>query len=126
MYFEFFGWLQKTFARRTSHSPNRKKPFQLCVEPLEDRTTPTTTYAIMPNPASVNEGAGTLNLTVTRSGGLPAETLFATTLQDQGYSNSGDYAGFINQNIAFGLNQTQATITVSITNDTAVESNETF
>ena len=84
-----------------------------------------TTYS-MPNPATVNEGAGTLNFTVTRSGGLPAETLYATTLQDQGYTNSSDYTGFVNQNLVFASNQTQATVTISITNDIAPESNETF
>src|SRR5207247_280281 len=91
-----------------------------------DNDTLATSYAISPNPATVNEGAGTLSFTVTRSGGLPAETLFATTLQDQGFTNSSDYTGFINQNVAFGLNQTQATVAVSITNDTTVENNETF
>src|SRR5205814_2020993 len=75
---------------------------------------------------SVSEGAGTLNLTVTRSGGLPAETVYATTLQDQGYSNNSDYTGFINQNVVFGVNQTQATVAVSIINDSVVENNESF
>src|SRR5438477_644056 len=42
-------------------------------------------------PASVNEGAGSLTFTVTRSGGLPAETIYASTTQTEGYSNSGDY-----------------------------------
>src|SRR3989442_344133 len=98
----------------------------LKVERLEERDTPSTTYTITPNPATVDEGAGTLSLTVTRSGGLPGETIFATTLQDQGYTNSGDYTGFINQNLTFALNQTQATVNVAITNDTVVESNESF
>ena len=93
---------------------------------ITDNDTLATTYAITPNPATVNEGAGTLSFTVTRSGGLPAETIYASTLQDQGSTNSGDYTGLANQSVAFALNQTQKTVTVSITNDTVVESNESF
>ncbi len=85
-----------------------------------------TTYSVSPNPATVSEGAGTLSFTVTRSGGLPAETLFATTLQTEGSTNNGDYTGLVNQNAVFASNQTQAMVTVSIANDTVVESNETF
>jgi hypothetical protein len=44
-----------------------------------------------------------------------------------GYStNSGDYTGLLNQSVAFTLNQTQKTVSVSITNNTTPESNETF
>jgi fibronectin type 3 domain-containing protein len=93
---------------------------------IQDNDTLATTYAITPNPATVGEGAGTLSFTVTRSGGLPAETIFTSTTQTEGFTNSGDYTSILNQNVAFASNQTQATVTVSITNDTAVETNETF
>lgn len=72
------------------------------------------TYSITPNPATVNEAAGTLSFTVTRSGGLPAEAIFASTTQTEGFTNCGDYTGITNQNVVFGLNQTQARVTVSI------------
>ena len=91
-----------------------------------DNDTNPTTYAISPNPGSVGEGAGSLSFTVTRSGGLPSETIYASTTQTEGYSNNGDYTGFVNQNVAFALNQTQATVSVWITDDTSVESSETF
>src|SRR5205823_1942028 len=93
-----------------------------------DNDTNPTTYSISPNPASVNEGAGTLTFTVTRSGGLPAETIFASTVQGSanGYdTNSSDYTGVLNQNVSFGLNQTQATVSITIIDDTTVESNDT-
>lgn len=85
-----------------------------------------TSYAITPGSVSVSEGAGTQSFTITRSGGLPAETVYASTAQGEGYTNSGDYTGLSNQSLSFALNQTTATVTVAITNDTVVESNETF
>src|SRR5689334_12046872 len=86
-------------------------------------------YSLSPNPASIGEGAGTLNFTITRSGTFPAETLFVSPVQGStnGYaSNSSDYSGLLNQTVSFATNQTQATVSVSITNDSVVESNETF
>ncbi len=85
-----------------------------------------TTYSITPNPATVNENDGSHSFTVMRSGNLQAETVYVSTTQDQGYINSGDYSGLLNQSVAFSLNQTQITVTVSITNDATVENNETF
>lgn len=46
-----------------------------------------TTYSISPSPASGNENAGPLSFWVTRSGDLPAETIFVSTIQDQGFTN---------------------------------------
>ena len=43
----------------------------------------------------MSEGAGTLTFTITRSGGTPAETIYASTLNGaaNGYTvNNGDYA----------------------------------
>ena len=87
-------------------------------------------YAITPNPASVNEGAGTLTFTITRTVSFPAETIFASTLNGatNGYAtNSGDYATNVNNlPVVFAAGQTSATVTFSITNDTVVESGGTF
>ena len=65
---------------RSMHPPVGRGQIPL-LEPLEQRLMLTTTYAVTPNPATVNEGSGSLSYTVTRSGSLPAETLFASTLQ---------------------------------------------
>jgi len=40
-----------------------------------------TTYSVSASPNPVNENAGTITFTITRSGTFPAETLFASTLQ---------------------------------------------
>ena len=63
------------------------------------------TYSITPNPATVDEGAGTLTFTVTRSGGTPAETIYASTTQTEGSANSSDYTGFVNQSVTFTAGQ---------------------
>ena len=85
-----------------------------------------TTYAITPNPATVGESAGTLTFTITRSGGTPAETIYASTTTGEGYANNGDYTGIANQAVSFTSGATTRTVTVTILNDTTVENNETF
>ncbi len=86
------------------------------------------TYSISA-PSSVNEADGTITFTVTRSGSFPAETIYASTVHgsSNGYAtNNSDYTGALNQAVTFSAGQTSRTVTMSITNDTVVESNETF
>ena len=85
-----------------------------------------TTYAISPGSTTVNENAGTVTFTVTRSGGTPAETLFVSTSTGEGSANNGDYTGKLNEQLTFTSGQTSNTVTVSITNDSVAESSETF
>jgi murein DD-endopeptidase MepM/ murein hydrolase activator NlpD len=85
-----------------------------------------TTYSITPNPATVNENAGSVTFTITRSGGTPTETIYASTTQTEGYSNSGDYTGIGNQAVTFSAGQTTSFVTVTILNDSTFENNETF
>src|SRR3954462_5218320 len=85
-----------------------------------------TTYAITPASTTVNENAGTVTFTVTRSGTLPIETLFVSTETGEGFANNGDYTGKLNEQLAFTSGQTSKTVTVSITNDSVAESSETF
>jgi Ca2+-binding RTX toxin-like protein len=93
---------------------------------IQDNDTATTSYSLTPSSTTVNEDVGTITFTVTRSGGLPAETIFASTTTNQGSANNGDYTGLLNQAITFGAGQTTQTFTVAVTNDTSAESNETF
>src|SRR5712692_5143327 len=85
-----------------------------------------TSYSISPTSITVNENAGTVTFTVTRSGTLPAETIFASTTQTEGFSNSNDYTGINSQSLSFTSGQTSRTVTVSITNDSVAENDETF
>src|SRR2546423_5576548 len=60
-----------------------------------------------------------------RSTLFPYTTLFRSST-GEGSANNGDYTGKLNETLSFSSNQTSATVTVSITNDSVVESNETF
>jgi hypothetical protein len=97
------------------------------VEQLEQRLL--FAYALSPNPATVNENVGSITFSISRSGAFPAETVYVSTLQgsSNGYAtNSGDYGELLNQAVTFPANQTQAIVTVPITDDSVIESTETF
>src|SRR5207237_1201953 len=88
-----------------------------------------TIYSASPSPNPVNENAKTETFTITRAGALPAETVFASTLQgaSNGYAaNSSDYNGLVNQQVSFAANQTSAQVTIPVINDTVAESDDTF
>jgi Ca2+-binding RTX toxin-like protein len=89
-----------------------------------------TNYSVSASPNPVNENAGTVTFTITRSGSFPAETLYASTVNGaaNGYAvNSGDYATNVNNlAVSFSANQTSKTVSLSITNDSTTESDETF
>jgi methionine-rich copper-binding protein CopC/HAMP domain-containing protein len=93
---------------------------------ITDNDTQPTTYAMSPGTISIDEGAGTVTFTVTRSGGTPAETIFASTTTGEGSANSGDFTALADQAIAFAAGELSKTVTVSITNDALIEANETF
>ncbi|MCE8523451.1 hypothetical protein KBY24_20825 [Ruegeria pomeroyi] len=82
------------------------------------------TYSMTPVSGSVDEDAGSITFTITRSGDLPAETIYFSTLTNEGYSNNGDYTGIVNRAVNFSSGV--STATVSITDDSSVESNERF
>src|SRR6266571_6635873 len=89
----------------------------------------TMAYSVSANPNPVNENAGTVTFTITRSGSFPAETLFASTVQGSanGFdTNSSDYNGLLNQQVTVASGQTSTQVTVSVINDAVAESDETF
>ncbi|MGZ8407112.1 MAG: Calx-beta domain-containing protein [Caulobacteraceae bacterium] len=89
----------------------------------------TTTYDLTPVTTTANEDAGTITFTVTRAGNLGAETVYVSTIQGEGKGlsrNEGDYAGLLNQALTFTSGQASKTFTVSLTNDTVFEADETF
>ncbi len=58
---------------------SRKNSDAYRVEQLEQRLL--FAYSLSPNPATVNENAGSVSFTLTRTGTFPAETLYASTTQ---------------------------------------------
>ena len=89
-------------------------------------TTVALMYSISPGTTTVDEAAGTVSFTVTRSGLLPVETVYVSTAQSEGTLNIGDYTGKLNEALSFASGETSKMVTVSITNDTVLESDETF
>jgi hypothetical protein len=93
---------------------------------VQDNDLVPTSYSIAPGSVAVNEGAGTVAFTISRSGNLPAETVYASTAQTEGFANSGDYSGLLNQAVSFAANEPSKTVTIALTNDTVAEIDETF
>ena len=85
-----------------------------------------TTYAISPAAGAVGEGAGGLALTVTRRGALPAQTLYLSTLQSEGFLNRGDYVGRFNETLVFAQGEVSKPLTIAILDDVLAEADETF
>jgi hypothetical protein len=87
--------------------------------------TDTTSYLTFEtNAVSVSEGAGTATVTVNRSGAL-SQTNRLTYTFTAGAAGASDYSA-TNGTLTFAPNATNATITVGITDDSLVETNESF
>ena len=84
------------------------------------------TYAITPNPASVNENAGHLTFTVTRSSSASAATVYVSTVQDQGYTNSGYYNGWSTRALSFQRRAEHGTVPLTINDVGLTSGSETF
>jgi len=93
---------------------------------ITNSSSSSTMYSISPGTTTVSEAAGTVSFTLTRSNLLPAETVYVSTAQTEGTLNIGDYTGKFNEALSFAAGETSKTVTVSITNDTVMESDETF
>ncbi|MEK7266017.1 MAG: Calx-beta domain-containing protein, partial [Pseudomonadota bacterium] len=96
---------------------------------ITDNDASTTTYAVTANPNPVTENNGVVNFTIARSGSLPSETVYVSTVNGSinGYAtNSGDYAGVVSQGFSFASGETSKTFTVSLVNDGIAEAAETF
>jgi hypothetical protein len=119
---ETFGLL----VQRNSSDPASTFLAKATFTIADDDQAQATSYSISPSSITVNENAGTVTFTVSRSGGLPAETLFVSTSTGEGSSNSNDYTGKLNEQLTFTSGQTQRTVTVSLTNDSVAENSETF
>ena len=88
---------------------------------------PSTTWSIAPASVSVSESAGTVSFTISRTNSAAAQTVYVSTVQDQGSTNNGDYVGKLNEPVPFAAVQTKQPVTVTINNnDNVVEGNETF
>jgi hypothetical protein len=76
------------------------------------------------NAVTVSEGAGTVTLTINRTGTLTTTNTLSYAIVP-GTAGKNDYTG-TNGTITFAPGETNATITLGIVDDTLVESDETF
>jgi Calx-beta domain/RTX calcium-binding nonapeptide repeat (4 copies) len=84
------------------------------------------TFNITPSSRFVNENAGFVDFTVSRSSTSGSNIVYFSTVQNQGFTNNNDYVGLVNQQVSFGSSETQKTVRVSILDDNSVEASETF
>lgn len=88
---------------------------------------PQPTYSIAPQSVTVNEAAGTASFTVSRSVTTAAETLYVSTVENQGSASSDDYVAKVKEPLAFAAGDGEETVTVTLNDDTIPgEGNETF
>ncbi|HEX4265122.1 MAG TPA: Calx-beta domain-containing protein [Verrucomicrobiae bacterium] len=117
---ETFGFI----VQRNSVDPDTtylaKSTFTITDDDLDQPT-----YSILPDPATVNEGAENLTFTIVRSGPTPAAVVEVRTIASEGYSNDGDYVN-LDQTVPFATGQIAAIVSVNINDDTIAEYDETF
>ena len=61
------------------------------------------TWSLSPPNPTISEDGGSLTFTLSRSNPNIAETVFVSTVQDQGFTNNGDYMGLLNQREDFAV-----------------------
>ncbi len=79
-----------------------------------------------PSSVRVTEDDTAVGFTLMRSQGYGSQTVYVSTVQDRGFTNSGDYDGLVNVPVTFGPGETQKTVTVRIREDSVNETDESF
>jgi Ca2+-binding RTX toxin-like protein len=87
-----------------------------------------TGWRIEPATASLPESGGAFVFTVRRpaSESGVARDYFVSTVPDQGFTNTLDYAGKLNELLPFGVGELRKTVTLTILPDNLVEGDEAF
>jgi large repetitive protein len=106
---------------RSASKPARAR--QIRLEPLEGRQVPASVFGFGAAAYAVNESAGLLTVTVTRTGTGVARVDYTTA---DGTAVAGTDYSADSGRITFGTNQTSKTFTVPILPDNLVEGDETF
>ena len=69
----------------------------------------------------MSEAAGVVTFTVSRTPSTTAETVYVSTVQNQGFTNQGDYTGKLNEPLEFGAGVSSQTVTVQLLDDDVAE-----
>ena len=83
-------------------------------------------WSASPSTISVNESAGTANITVSRKNSGVQQTVYISTTQNHGSTNNGDYVGINSQPFTFLVGEKSKTVPVTILNDSIGEPDETY
>jgi Tol biopolymer transport system component len=88
---------------------------------------PVVTWSIAPQSVSVDEGVGTVEFTLSRSGSTAPQTVYLSTVETHGATNQGDYVGKLNEPVVFAAGEIFKTVSITIIDDAiAGEPDETF
>lgn len=90
---------------------------------------PAVSYSLTPATTRLIEGdsgAQTITFTVTRSGSLPTETLYYSTLFGTASAGAGDYQGAVDTELAFLAGETSQSFDITVYGDILIEPDETF
>ena len=86
---------------------------------------PPVSWSITPTVPLINENQGIAAFTISNSGGQ-AQTVYVSTVQNDGFTNNGYYVGLNNQTVTFAAGQKSATIAVTILDKGLISGSETF
>jgi len=101
---------------------------ELLSNPSVQAGAPTNIYAITPSSPQIKETAGKATFTITRSDDSAAATVYVSTVQDQGITNTGNeyYQGIKNKAITFAAGQATATVKLTVNNPGVTIGSESF
>jgi hypothetical protein len=91
----------------------------------ENHTSPAA-YSISPNPAKVLDNAGHLTFTITRTDTTGPAVVYASILQDQGFTNNGDYTFVNDTEVNFAAGVASVKVSVGIIDTGAASGSEVF
>ncbi len=84
------------------------------------------TWSISPPTQSVKDSAGSVAFTLARASGSGAQTIYVSTAQTEGFTNSHDYVPLVNQPVTFADGETSRALAVNIYKNFASGPDKTF
>ncbi len=93
---------------------------------ITENLTPPAPYTISPNPASVLDNAGHLTFTIKRTDASGPAVVYASVVQDQGFTNNGDYTFVNDMEVNFAAGVASVQVSVGIIDTGAASGSEVF
>jgi hypothetical protein len=93
---------------------------------ITENHTPPAPYSISPNPTKVLDNAGHLTFTITRTDSSGPAVVYASVVQDQGFTNNGDYTFVNDTEVNFAAGVASVKVSVGIIDTGAASGSELF